>query len=213
MTQDKWLSLVRELKVTGAKESSCSASEVKRLEVELGVIFPVGYKEYCEVFGAGELGGFIRVFCPCFTDVPEQARNTTFTLGSLQGSGGLEALEQELDWETDRQIKGHSRVDGTRLSLLKRILSQAFAFGDDPNAHIYMWDLTSYNDSDRSCDIYMVPTDDLDGTRLVGRDFFEFVHDFCLGSKASEVLPPRFSFHEEFTGKTFLRFDKKVLNA
>ena len=209
MTQDRWQSLVRELKVTGAAESSCSGSDVKRLELELGVVFPVGYKEFCEVFGSGELGGFIRVFCPCCTDVPEDVLNTT-TLGSLQRSLGLEALEQELSWETDRQSKGHPSVDSTKFSLLKRILPEAFAFGDDPNAQIYLWDLTSYNDLDQSCDIYMVPTDNLDGTTLVGRDFFEFVHDFCLGSRAIEVLPSKFRFYEEFTGKTFLRFDNEM---
>ena len=35
MTQSKWQSLIRELKVTGATESSCSGSDVKRLELEL----------------------------------------------------------------------------------------------------------------------------------------------------------------------------------
>lgn len=207
MTKDRWQSLLRELQVTGATESSCSGRDVKRLELELGVVFPIGYTEFCEVFGSGELGGFIRVFCPCFTNGSEGVLNTTLTLASLQQSAGLKALAQELGWETDRQSKGHPSVDSTKFSLLKRMLPEAFAFGDDPNAHIYLWDLSSYNDSDQSCDIYMVPTDDLDGTTLVGRDFFEFVHDFCLGSRASEVLPSKFSFYQEFTGKTFLRFD------
>ena len=211
MTQDRWRSLVRELKVTGAQESSCTGSDLKRLEVELGVIFPVGYKEFCEVFGSGMLGGFVRVFCPCFPEGLANGRNTSITLRALQRSLGLEALEQELSWEIDRQSKGHTRVDSAKLTLLKRILPEALPFGDDPNAHIYLWDRISYDELDQSCDIYMVPTDDLDGTTLVGRDFFQFVRDFCLGSRASEVLPSKFRFYEEFTGKTFLRFDKEML--
>jgi len=75
----------------------------------------------------------------------------------------------------------------------------------------YLWDLGSYDESDQSCDIYLVPTDDLDRTTKLGRDFFEFVNDFCLGSRARKVLPPGFRFYEGFTGKQFLRFSRESL--
>lgn len=207
MTLHRWLTLLEDLKVTGAPRSSCVSTDLARLEVELGITFPTAYKEFCEVFGSGELGGFIRIFCPCSVTPAEPiSENSLSRWLDLQGSSGLDALKQELSWELGRFNKGTSTADGALLIKLERILNAAFVFGDDPNAQVYLWDLSSFDQTGQMCNIYLIPTDDLKGVTYIGSDFFEFVRDFCLGSKAQEVLPARFKFYEEFTGKRFLRF-------
>jgi hypothetical protein len=207
MTLQAWRTLLEELEVTGAPGSSCVSADLAQLEVELGITFPADYKEFCEVFGSGELGGFIRIFCPCSAATSERiSENSLSSLVDLQGPSGLDALKQELSWELGRFNKGASTANSARLSKLERILSAAFVFGDDPNAQVYLWDLSSFDQTRQTCDIYLIPTDDLLDATYIGRDFFEFVRDFCLGSKAREVLPSQFKFYEEFTGKTFLRF-------
>ena len=90
-------------------------------------------------------------------------------------------------------------------------MGNAFIFGSNPNGHEILWDLGSYQESDQSCDIYLVPSDELEQTTLVGRDFYEFVSDFCLGSKAEEVLPARINFSREMTGRNFFRFSQEML--
>ena len=208
MTTDIWQSLIGELTVTGGHASSCDGRDLGELERELGFKFPRGYKEFCNVFGSGELAGFIRIYCFCFRSGQQGILDLTRL---LQNQLGLLALKSELRSEMNRLRKGHPGADPEKLTLLQRVLSEAFIFGDDPNAQTYLWDLGSYDESDQSCDIYLVPTDDLDRTTKLGRDFFEFVNDFCLGSRARKVLPPSFRFYEEFTGKHFLRFSRESL--
>jgi len=50
--------------------------------------------------------------------------------------------------------------------------------------------LRSYKKPDDSYDIYWLHYDDFDGeVYQVGRDFFDFIHDFCLGRKSYSFLP------------------------
>jgi hypothetical protein len=60
--KDIWQSLIGKLSVTGGHASSCAEKDLDELEQELGFKFPSGYKEFCEVFGSGELAGFIRIY-------------------------------------------------------------------------------------------------------------------------------------------------------
>jgi len=66
----------------------------------------------------------------------------------LQDQLGLIALKSELRSEMNRLRKGHPGADPEKLTLLQRVLSEAFIFGDDPNAQKYLWDLVSYDESD-----------------------------------------------------------------
>jgi len=208
MSHERWRSLINRVHVVGAKRSVCDAAGIARLESAFGLTLPVGYREFCDVFGSGELSGFIRIFCLCLDE--DSVDNANF-LRTTQECLGLDALETELKWEIEHSERGHPAADRAQLLLFKEVLINAFCFGNDPNANIYLWDLKSYSESDQSCDIYLVPSDDLGKTTLLGRDFFEFIQDFCLGSQASKILPPNFSFFEEFVLNTFHRFDEETI--
>src|SRR5262245_58784856 len=140
--KDIWLSLIEELDVTGGA-SACAEKDLDQLEHELGFKFPRGYKEFCQVFGSGELAGFIRIYCFCFKSEHQRLLN----LRRLQDEVGLIALKSELDSEMERRRKGHPGADPEKLTLLQKILPEAFVFGDDPNAQNYLWDLGSYDES------------------------------------------------------------------
>lgn len=52
-------------KVVGDKLFQSTSKEVDEAEVELGISFPSGYREYVTVFGEGVLGGsYIRIYPP-----------------------------------------------------------------------------------------------------------------------------------------------------
>lgn len=67
---------------------------------------------------------------------------------------------------------------------------------------------------DLSRDIYWVSIDFLEEDRIyqVGRNFFEFVRDFCLGLKSQEVLPESIRPLPSVLGQTFTRFNVSVTN-
>ena len=198
MTADKWQTLIKETQLIGLENSTCCSEDFERAEREIGVKFPDGYQAFCNVFGSGMFGGFVEIYCPC-----------SLNIGNF--SLPVEGLKAELLWERERQAQGAPGTSDVKLDLVETLLSNAFVFGTDPNAHEILWDLGSYQDSDQSCDIYLIPSDDLEQTTLIGRDFYEFVRDFCLGSKAQKVLPPRINFYSELTGRNFYRFDEEFL--
>src|SRR5215470_16229318 len=107
MKKDIWQSLIGELTVTGSHASTCGGGDLDALEHELGFKFPRGYKEFCEVFGAGELAGFIRIYCFCFRSEQEGVLDLTKL---VQDELGLMALKSELHSEMERHRKGHPRT-------------------------------------------------------------------------------------------------------
>jgi len=195
---DKWLSFFSLLEIEGVSESCFNEEEFKSFEAEMGIRFPKGYKEFCTIFGTGMLGGFIRIYCPCKGNPEADIREHLWV---------IDTLKADVAFERDSIERGFSSFGDEKVSMLERLLDSAFAFGDNPNAEIFLWDLSSYNELDKSYDIYIVPSDDLSNTTLVGRDFYEFVSEFCLTPKSDELLPPKLRFYEdENITKTFLRF-------
>jgi hypothetical protein len=195
---NKWLSLFSSLEVEGKTEFCCNEEDFKSFEAEIGIRLPKGYKEFCTIFGTGTLGGFIRIYCPCKHDSKNDVQENQWNVTELKDA---------VAFERDSMERGFSSFGDEKFSMLERLLENAFAFGDNPNAEVFLWDLSSYNESDKSYDIYIVPFDDLRNTTLVGRDFFEFVSEFCLTSKSDEILPPKLRFYEdENVTKSFLRF-------
>ena len=54
------------------------------------------------------------------------------------------------------------------------------------------WDLRSYNNSDKSCDIYWANSDCFNGDIYkIGRDFYRFITELCLGEQSYEILPEK----------------------
>lgn len=71
-------------------------------------------------------------------------------------------------------------------------------FASGLNEYDIWWDLTTYSEQDKNYDIYIKAYDDYQWLKI-GRDFFTFVTDYCLGMKSFDFLPERFQLkHSDF---------------
>ncbi len=159
--------------------SSCGVEDIQAFEAEAGVVLPDGYKEFCQVFGSGMFGEEIRLYCPC--------RVKSAHIREVCWSA-IASLKQDVALEIQYSVEGQSSLDVEKMKSLAVLLDSAFAFGDTPSAEILLWDVISYDETDKSYDIYIVPMDALERFTRIGRDFFEFVRDFCLNAKANLAL-------------------------
>lgn len=181
----------------GEKITSCTEDSVSKLEEALSMTLPKGYKEFCRVFGTGEFNRLTRIYCPCALNADKDIR--------YSGPFMLQSLKEAVEFERESHERGHPSIPLERISFLEKLLDSAVAFADTSRADTFLWDLESFNASDQSYDIYMVPFDSLDQSLRVGRDFREFVHNFCFSSKADEILPPELRFNEApLTTTTFV---------
>jgi WD40 repeat protein len=168
----KWQALFAQLEVFNEGQDILTQEELVAFETKTGLILPTEYKKFCQVFGLGWVGESIRIFCP--TSSPQYSiDNIKYTVNSSPPFVSVEEIEKNM-----------------KRSQIISLLENAFAFGDDGGAHVAFFDLKSYSESDLSCDIYWATCPDFDGNIiLVGRNFFEFVRDFCLGTSSYEILP------------------------
>lgn len=143
-------------------------AQLSDFESQTGLILPQGYREFCQVLGAGGfgLGGF-------FVDGP-QLDNIGANLNSNQGILGA-CLET-------------FKYDSPESSEIEELLNNAYLFGGAPGRISLIFDLRTYREQDRSYDIYAIGCEDPFSCYL-GRDFFEFVRDICMGDLAQEEFP------------------------
>ena len=172
----------------GQKITACTEEALSNLEEVLSMKLPKGYREFCQVFGTGEFNRLARIYCPCAIQPEKDIR--------YSGPFMLQSLKEAVEFERESHEMGHPSIPVETISSLERLLASAVVFGDTARADIFLWDLTSFNASDQSYDIYMVPFDSLNRFLRVGRDFREFVYNFCFSSNADEILPPDLRFNQ-----------------
>jgi hypothetical protein len=176
---EKWKTLLASLNVASKSKLICSEAQIAQVEKELGFKFPAVYPEYCRVFGSGSLGqgdpppDFFQIYCPCCPPSSVDIRRT-----------GHDLIGLKLDLDVSGPI-GDEEKEKTAY----RLLESGYAFGGTDRADSFMWDLTTYSEGDRSYDIYWVPDEGVEEITLVGRDFFEFVNEFCLGDRWKIMFP------------------------
>ncbi len=136
-------------------------------ESKTHLILPASYKYFCQVFGTIELNKTQRIYCP----------NVKFSQKNIA------IIKDELEYQIKLGIINETE------SMLE-LLDSGFVFGDNCWAHIYLWDMRTYSKLDRSCDIYFLGLDEYPLVLYpMGRNFFEFIHDFCLAAKYHKHLP------------------------
>lgn len=193
----KWETFLDSLTVVQTSAILCTEEEVEQAEKELGFKFPVGYKEFCLLFGSGSLGqgdmrDFFRVYCPCCPRSSLDIRETEHNLIGLK-----------LDIEGNEPIE-----DKANAIILYRLLENGYAFADTDSADSFFWDLTTYRDEDQSYDIYWIPDEEPEKIKLVGRNFFDFIDKFCLGTGLELMFPKEFGFQQlEKQGRFFTAFE------
>lgn len=162
-----------------------SLEELNEFETEEGIIFPIGYKEFCQVFGSGCFGDFISIFC----------LNATFS------NDCLDVIKNDITTFLDRR---HEKMM-SKESLLD-LLDSGFVFGREPSSISIFWDLGSYDELDKSCNIYWANSEDFSrDIYKICRGFYEFVTDFCLEDKSYEIIPEREWRAKEAIQSTFTR--------
>jgi hypothetical protein len=169
MLQD-WQNLLAQLnpkEQTGLAEQDIrTIEELIEFEFQSGFILPTSYKEFCQVFGTVLLGKYVEIYSP----YPER-------------SNGLKAsLKLDLELQISKEVS-------LNVEEISTLIDSAFIFDFTPGGDCLLWDLRTYSEEDESYDIYLVPGNEMEATYLIGRNFFEFVRDFCLGQKSHKVLP------------------------
>ena len=171
MTMETWLNLLAQIEIIELPSGSdiWTQEELSQFEKETDIILPQNYKEYCQVFGSGQFGDYMTIYAPY----------------PYLSSMSLENIKEEIVEFPEPQHGKKMNVES-----LNELLNSAFVFGTNSICDIAFWDLRTYSDSDRNYDIYFANSDYFGGDiYLLGRDFYEFVRDFCLGLKSYEVLP------------------------
>jgi WD40 repeat protein len=189
---EKWLALINQLEVIENAEGSeiWSEAELQKFEFEASIILPENYKEFCQVFGTGLFGEYMRIYCP----------------DSVICNLLLNSIKDEINKLA--APKYEKIFDFTSLA---KLFDSAFVFGDTLSENVVFWDLRTYDEFDKSYDIYIANSDCFDGkVYKVGRDFYEFVRDFCLGMKSYEVLPESMRPSPQELILTFYRFTSQT---
>jgi hypothetical protein len=169
-----------------------TGKELLQFEHASGILLPPDYKEFCQIFGAGQFGDYIRIFCP---NIDESISRLQFVRENLE--------ETDLDEYSDVGLS----VD---LVKVRRIVDRAYIFGDNPNSQVLLWDLESYSTIDKSYDIYLISNNYPANAYGIGRNFFKFVSDFCIGQKSYELLPEILQAYPEEIYSGFLQFSKPL---
>jgi len=172
MPLSKWTELLTELSVYGNSEDiqRLDQGDFDAFESQNNVRLPQDYKYFCQVFGTCKLGDFIFVYCP-----------TKYLVYSQEDIDGM--IEQIFMFSsTDNSQRDENYI---------QLLQSSFKFADDGIGAIIFWDLRTYSEVDDSYDIYWAGWEipESEDPVLIGRDFYEFVKEFCLGQKSYKVLP------------------------
>ena len=151
--------------------------EIYAFEKKNKIKLPKYYKEFCQLFGTGRFGNYVRIYCP------------SIDLSQIY----LEAIKLDINSIKDNinsysYHKNHEKGD-IKFDLIEELINSSFVFGDNVNSDVFFWDLRTFKISDQSHDIYIANSDCCDDdVYKIGRDFYEFVDDFCLGMKCFTIL-------------------------
>lgn len=169
---NQWRQLLANLQIRESDSGREILSEDKltAFEIQNNITLPADYKDFCQIFGTGSLWDFVVIYCP-----------SNYLLTTQDMIGGMIA-----------QIRRYPSPDLNRDLEYINLLHSAFMFGEyGAGGSLIFWDLRTYSDVDKSYDIYWADweTPECDDCIFIGRNFFEFVRDFCYGTKSFELLP------------------------
>jgi hypothetical protein len=215
--EQKWQKLLNLLVIVTDHRSTNSQEEIQEFEWQTKIILPADYKSFCQIIGGGSFNNF--AFINNVTNLKriwEAEINIKNEINERRKN--LELNEQELE-----KIRQEYDPDGT-ITLYYDLINRSLNFGSASTSEIdyrIYWDLTTYNEQDQSYDIYI---DDFGNYEIykIGRDFFNFITDYCLRIKSWDSLPnrfcPKFSdfynlFEPFYYEEPSLREQKKITQA
>ncbi|MBE9115902.1 SMI1/KNR4 family protein [Lusitaniella coriacea LEGE 07157] len=151
--------------------STLSEEELDLFESKTGLVLPQEYREYCQVFGSGGFGlNEFAIDCPSIQYLEE-------TLDSHKGI--LEAHVPRIFKE------GHFIVEPCEAT---ELLQNAYLIGFGVEDQLFVFDLRTYSEQDRSYDIYATLSNTSEGAEIhyLGRSFYSFIRDVCLGTATNK---------------------------
>lgn len=161
---DQWLRQFQVVETLGGAETK-TILDLETFEQENDFLLPEDYKSFCIVFGTCSFFQDRRVYCPSLS-LSEQF---LFPLRqefneAVESSDNPEYISLEMHKNIERFLTGSGLV-----------------FGDDVSAKVYLFDLDSYQEEDKSCNIWSASGEgELSGFFYLGRSFYEFFANFCI---------------------------------
>ena len=143
--------------------TTVSAADLEAFEVQLKVTLPLEYKEFCQVFGEGCFGqNFVCIDCATIKGFKSQTTSNAEIIEACKSSFRESLIIQEL-------------------------LDNAYLFGLGDQGTLLVFDLRTYDQADQSYNIYAI--DDNGQPHQIGRDFYNFIANFCLGTELETKFP------------------------
>ena len=196
----KWQALFEEVEIIDRKLGAeiWNVDEIYTFEKNTGIKLPADYKEFCQVFGTGQFGNYVNIYCP-------NINVSEIYLNAIKLD--IQAIKDNIN--SYLFTKKHKKGD-VKFDLIEELINSSFVFGDNVVSDVFFWDLRTFRDSDKSYDIYMANSDCCDGDIYkIGRDFYDFIYNFCLGMKCFEILPETMHPSHEDIRYTFTPFNSK----
>jgi hypothetical protein len=160
-----------------------SIEDILVYEKELDFTLPKAFKEYYQVFGAGIYD---------------------------HNSFSIEAPPTNLMPDPDRIEACKNAYEYSKEII--EILDSAHVFGIADSYVFFFFDSRTYSEEDQSYDIYGIG-DGQDSIYKLTRDFFEFIRDYCIGTKAENYpdlivgIPSEYFETGRYHDKTFYVYE------
>ena len=158
----KWIDLFETTTIYG-EPSLSSKDELIEFEAYSKIRLPQEFKSFCQLFGSGQFGSS-HVFIDC-------------------------PRKDYIDYHEEKvERREIILIDIEESSENYNFLQHSYPVGTGVNDTHILFDLTSYQESDQSYDIYLF--NELDKCKYhFGRSFFEFIVDVCLEKRVfSDIL-------------------------
>ncbi|MBV6626462.1 MAG: SMI1/KNR4 family protein [Rivularia sp. (in: Bacteria)] len=179
MIQDKWQILISQLEIVNGNSLPNTEQDIHNFESHTGILLPADYKKLCLLLGGGRFNEFIDI-----DNVNRLQQNFEFLKDVLKYH------QPSFSEPYNQWIRYSSDLEERRKKFCP-FINSALQFASGQNNYYIYWDLTSYSDEDKNYDIYVGTWDNYDLIKI-GRDFFTFVTDYCLGIKSFDFLSERF---------------------
>jgi SMI1 / KNR4 family (SUKH-1) len=180
---DKLDNLVEKLSIDNLCNRNFSLDDFIAVEKRLSIKIPEDYKYFCQILGSGRLDDFVDIFYVDSDRIAESKATAEYMIEKINtyiGIRGNHASQEGLEWWNNRDNNGYIKL-----------LESALIFGGYNGEAVIFWDLRTYDPDDDSFDIYWYDLDmpdEIDPIKI-GRNFTDFICDFCYGQLPCNFAP------------------------
>jgi hypothetical protein len=186
--KEKWENLLKHLEIRAASYAvsesfkhleiepdlnlkPCNEIDITKFEAKQGIILPSEYKMFCQVFGSVTFGHEVYIRCTGIAIESDRDFAREILL-YRSGDGGYNDFDN---------------VERESFDKISELVDHGMRFGsNEGNGSDFWFDLRTYG-ADESYDIYCVYTGGkFDLCKLPVRNFFDFISEYCLGTKLYE---------------------------